>query len=129
MPDYGLVLPEQYLICENATVLTDAERAAYSCLSFLDSHRDFQGHRYWISNQLLYSWLREHYPTVADKAFELISNGAEAFYQRTLARVFAEHGESWMNLCPNCHALCRTRRARQCPRCFSRWKEAAGSAK
>jgi hypothetical protein len=67
----------------------------------------------------------EAFREIKNQAHALIAEGDEVFYARVLERVFAEHGESWMNLCPNCQALCRTRRSKQCPRCFASWHREA----
>jgi hypothetical protein len=118
MRDYGSVSLEKYLYWEASEFLTETEQIACEILVI-------QGMIRSNSSQLIQERLRrqfqERFQEQSEAVWALLADGQEAFYQRTLARVFAEHGESWMNLCPHCKALCRTRRSKQCPRCFARW--------
>ncbi|MFT5881583.1 MAG: hypothetical protein ACI9FG_000068 [Crocinitomicaceae bacterium] len=56
-------------------------------------------------------WISED-PAVID----LLKLGSEQFYKNTLQRL-----DSRTHHCPECHALCRTSRARLCPECSHTW--------
>ncbi len=55
---------------------------------------------------------------------ELLSDGYDAFIQRTAERIHAEESEEvFYNNCPSCGALARTPQSKQCRHCGHSWHE------
>ncbi|WP_309721348.1 hypothetical protein [Armatimonas sp.] len=118
MPDYGTVSLEKYLYWEASEFLTETEQVACEVLAIQGA---IQSNLSSLIQERLRRQFQEQFQEQSEAVWALLTDGPEAFYKQTLKHVIAEHGESWMNLCPSCHALCRTCRAKQCPRCFARW--------
>jgi hypothetical protein len=60
------------------------------------------------------------------KVLQLASAGLDAFIVRTAQRILDEHsGEVVFNYCPQCGALAKTPKARQCRVCRHDWHSAA----
>jgi hypothetical protein len=56
----------------------------------------------------------------------MISDGFEAFRNRVVQRIYAEHrNELDLNLCPKCKKIARTPWAEQCRFCFHSWRKKA----
>jgi hypothetical protein len=116
MPDLGPMDIANYLFWRRNDLLTVAEREARDMVVLREK---IEG----TSSPGIKKWLESRYPKDRPEAEALLADGPERFRERVVARVLAEHGMACLNLCPKCGALCRTRRARQCPRCFFHWHE------
>jgi len=67
--------------------------------------------------------MREKWLSYDNEILELLRNGAEEFYKVAVERVFRDHPKKeYLNLCPKCRVLVRTREAKQCPECFYSWR-------
>ncbi len=116
MRDLGPVDIALYLLWERNDLLTRAESSANDILILREKLQR-------ASRAEMQKWLERRFPENRAEAEALLADGPERFHKRLVARVLGEHGEACLNLCPKCKALCRTRRARQCPRCFFDWHE------
>lgn len=115
MRDFGPVDLTDYIFQERAGFLTTAEEVAYEALILTDKFRRSS------FNDVKLLLIRRHPHTAIVEAELLLAGGEQFFKERVITRLLVEHGETCLNLCPRCHALCRTRRAQQCPRCFFAW--------
>ncbi len=62
------------------------------------------------------------------KVMQLASDGIDAFLVRTAQRILDEHGnEIALNYCPQCGALAKTPKARQCRVCRHDWHSASSA--
>jgi hypothetical protein len=62
------------------------------------------------------------------KVMQLASDGIDAFLVRTAQRILDEHGnEIAFNCCPQCGALAKTPKARQCGVCRHDWHSASSA--
>jgi hypothetical protein len=116
MPDLGPAEIAEYLLGERDDLFTEDERALWY---FFLKYRTDQPISKGESAFLQRNYRRATLPPLGVS----VEDCAEVFREQVVARVLAEHGMACLNLCPKCGALCRTRRARQCPRCFFNWHE------
>ena len=115
MREFGRVDVAKYLFWERSDLLSSAESAAYHITLVREKMES-------ISSDRIRQMLAHRFPEgTLPEAMALLVDGEQAFTERTATRILAEHGEACLNLCPKCQALCRTRVAQQCPRCFFAW--------
>lgn len=96
-------------------LLTTEEKKAYRHLMVLQKIDSTQNKG--LKNMMVHGFLNRE-----PKVHELLKEGEEKFFERTMRRVYFERFEE-LNLCPNCGSLCRTPRACLCPRCNHSWFE------
>lgn len=78
---------------------------------------DAQAQEQAKGKKLLAKWLSDD-PNV----LSLARDGYDAFMERTATRILTEQGNKvFMNCCPQCGALARTPKARQCRFCGHDW--------
>jgi len=118
----------KYVIGYYGHLMTEHERRAYWHLagtvkathgrSDADAQEEAKGSVYYLREML------SDDPTV----LLLVRDGLEAFVLRTGKRILNDHRDQIvLNCCPQCGALARTPKARQCRTCRHDWHDDAGS--
>lgn len=69
--------------------------------------------------------MERHWTTPDDSISQLLAEGEQPFFARTLQEIMRECPEP-LNTCPRCGSLCRTSKACLCLHCSHTWFEVRG---
>lgn len=107
----------RYVFTYYAHLLTFQEEAAYKSIFAEEKARNVEGSR-------LAEMMRKHWVSSDPAVRALLAKGEARFKRDVVRRLLEEHpDEIFFNRCPQCQALTRTPRAKQCPQCFFDWHE------
>ena len=107
----------RYIITYYAYLMTDKEAKAQRTLITREKISRIEG-------TLLAEKMRERWMSNDPEVLAIIANGETQFYDLLCARILREHShEIFFNHCPQCNALARTPKAKQCPSCFHSWHD------
>ena len=108
---------QRYIFVYYSQLLTIQERAAWKNII---TEEKIQHTGETIQAELM----RRRWISTDPKVLALLSAGREIFFEKTVERVIAESADQiFFNYCPQCQALAKTPRAKQCPTCFFSWHE------
>lgn len=111
----------EYVRCNYLRLMNQEERRAYSHLTGTMKatwgRGDSSAQEETRNDPQFSRWLTDD-----PAALQLAREGWSMFLERTANRIFSEHRKDiFMNLCPRCHALARTPKAKQCRSCHYNW--------
>jgi len=113
-----LLSPHEYEAWQSIMIKGKATMGAACHIPGIPSHKRRQGTERLIRR----SEIAQERASADPRIGALLKRGESDFFFSVALRVLRDNRqEVVLNLCPKCLALCKTPRAKQCPKCYYRW--------